>query len=89
MALGAGSANVLRLVVGEGMWAALIGMAIGLPGVYLVGKTLKGLLYNVGAMDVRALIGVALVLLAAALVACYIPARRATRIDPLSALRQE
>jgi putative ABC transport system permease protein len=89
MALGAGSPQVLRLVVGEGMWAALIGMAIGLPGVYLVGKTLKGLLYNVGAMDVRALIGVALVLLAAALVACYIPARRATRIDPLSALRQE
>ena len=89
MALGAGSPQVLRLVVGEGMWAALIGMAIGLPGVYLVGKTLKGLLYNVGAMDLRALIGVALVLLAAALVACYIPARRATRIDPLSALRQE
>jgi len=89
MALGAGSAHVLTLVVGEGMWAALIGMAIGLPGVYLVGKTLKGLLYNVGALDVRALIGVTAVLLASALVACYIPARRATRIDPLAALRQE
>jgi putative ABC transport system permease protein len=89
IALGAGSSQVLKLVVGEGMWAALIGMAIGLPGVYLVGKTLKGLLYNVGALDVRALIGVSLVLLAAALVACYVPARRATRIDPLSALRQE
>jgi putative ABC transport system permease protein len=89
MALGAGSADVLKLVVGEGMWAALIGMAIGFPGVYFVGKTLKGLLYNVGAMDVRALIGVALVLLASALVACYVPSRRATRIDPLAALRQE
>jgi len=89
MALGAGSAHVLKLVVGEGMWAALIGMVVGLPGVYLVGKTLKGLLYNVGAMDVRALIGVALVLLASALVACYVPARHATRIDPLAALRQE
>ncbi len=89
MALGAGSAHVLRLVVGEGMWAALIGMAIGLPGVYLVGKTLRGLLYNVGALDMRALIGVALVLLASALAACYVPARRATRIDPLAALRQE
>ncbi len=89
MALGAGGPQVLRLVVGEGMRAALFGMAIGLPGVYLVGKTLKGLLYNVGAMDFRALIGVALVLFAAALLACYLPARRATRIDPLAALRQE
>jgi len=73
----------------EGMWAALIAMAIGLPGVQLVGKTRKSPLYNVGAMDVRALIGVALVLLASALVACYVPARRATRIDPLAALRQQ
>ncbi len=89
MALGAGSAQVLRLVVSEGMRAALIGMALGLPGVYLVGKTLSKLLYNVGAMDVRALIGVAVVLLAAALLACYVPARRATKIDPISALRQE
>jgi putative ABC transport system permease protein len=89
MALGAGSPQVLKLVVGEGMRAALIGMVVGLPGVYLVGKTLKSLLYNVGAMDVRALIGVAVVLLASALVACYVPARRATRIDPLAALRQE
>ena len=71
------------------MWAALLGMAIGIPGVYLVGKTLKTMLYNVGTLDVRALVGVALVLLAAALVACYLPARRATRIDPLVALRQE
>ncbi len=89
IALGAGSREVLRLVVGEGMWAALLGMAIGIPGVYLVGKTLKTMLYNVGTLDVRALVGVALVLLAAALVACYLPARRATRIDPLVALRQE
>lgn len=89
IALGAGTKEVLRLVVGEGMWAALLGMAVGIPGVYLVGKTLKTMLYNVGALDVRALAGVALVLLAAALVACYLPARRATRIDPLVALRQE
>jgi putative ABC transport system permease protein len=89
MALGAGSAQVLRLVVSEGMRAALIGMALGLPGVYLVGKTLSKLLYNVGAMDVRALIGVAVVLLGAALLACYVPAKRATKIDPISALRQE
>jgi putative ABC transport system permease protein len=89
IALGAGTREVLRLVVGEGMWAALLGMAIGIPGVYLVGRTLKAMLYNVGALDVGALVGVALVLLGAALVACYLPARRATRIDPLVALRQE
>jgi putative ABC transport system permease protein len=89
MALGAGSAQVLRLVVGEGMWAALIGMAVGLPGVYLVGRALKSLLYNVGAMDVRALAGVAVVLLVSALLACYVPARRAAKIDPMAALRQE
>jgi putative ABC transport system permease protein len=89
MALGAGSVQVLRLVVSEGMWAALIGMAVGLPGVYFVGKTLKSLLYNVGAMDPRALIGVAIVLLVSALVACYLPARRATKIDPMAALRRE
>jgi putative ABC transport system permease protein len=89
MALGAGAGEVLRLVVGEGMWAALLGMAVGIPGVYLVGKTLTTLLYNVGALDARALVGVALVLLGAALVACYLPARRATKIDPLAALRQE
>src|SRR5580698_10464465 len=89
IALGAGRADVLKLVVGEGMRAALIGMAIGLPGAYFVGKTLNSLLYNVGVLDVRALIGVAIVLLASALVACYVPARRATKIDPLAALRQE
>jgi len=71
------------------MWAAVIGMAIGFPGVYFVGKTLKVFLYNVGALDVRALIAVTVVLLLAALAACYIPARRATKIDPLVALRQE
>lgn len=89
MALGAGSSHVLKLVVGEGMWAALIGMAIGLPGVYFVGRALKSLLYNVGTMDVRALVGVGIVLLISALVACYLPARRATKIDPMAALRQE
>jgi putative ABC transport system permease protein len=89
MALGAGTNHVLRLVVGEGMRSALIGMAIGLPGVYFVGKSLKGMLYNVGALDSRALIAVTIILLASALLACYFPARRATKIDPISALRQE
>ena len=89
IALGAGTSQVLKQLVGEGMKSALIGMALGLPGVYLVGKTLSSQLYNVGAIDVRALIAVAAILLAAALLACYAPARRATKIDPMKALRQE
>ncbi len=89
IALGAGTPHVLKQLVGEGMTSALIGMAVGLPGVYFVGKTLRSLLYNVGAIDVRALLAVATILLASALLACYAPARRATKIDPMTALRQE
>jgi putative ABC transport system permease protein len=89
IALGAGTPHVLKQLVGEGMTSALIGMAVGLPGVYFVGKTLRSLLYNVGAIDVRALLAVAAILLASALLACYAPARRATKIDPMTALRQE
>jgi putative ABC transport system permease protein len=89
IALGARNSQVLGLVVSEGMRAALIGMLIGLPGVYFVGRLLKTVLYNVGAIDARALAAVAFILVVAALLACYVPARRATRIDPLVALRQE
>ncbi len=89
IALGAGTSQVLKQLVGEGMTSALIGMAIGLPGAYLVGKTLRSQLYNVGAIDTRALFAVGAVLLISALLACYAPARRATKIDPMKALRQE
>jgi putative ABC transport system permease protein len=89
MALGAGRSQVLLLVIREGMKSALIGLALGLPGVYFLGRTLKSLLYDVGAFDVRAFAGVAVVLLVSALLACYLPARRATKIDPMAALRQE
>ena len=89
IALGARTGHVMKQLVGEGMGSALIGMAVGLPGVYFAGKALRNLLYDVGAIDVRALLAVAAVLLAAALVACYAPARRATKVDPLTALRQE
>ena len=89
MALGAGRGQVLRLVVGDGMKAALIGLALGAPGAWLVGRTLHGLLYKVGEFDARSFTVVVTTLLAAALVACYMPARRATKIDPMSALRDE
>jgi len=80
---------VLRLVVKDGMKSALIGLALGLPGVYFVGRTVKSLLYNVNAFDGRSFVGVLLTLLAAALLACYVPAQRATKIDPMVALREE
>jgi len=89
MALGAERFRLLRLVIGEGMTSALIGLLLGLPGVYLVGRMLNALLYNVGAFDWRSLAAVIAVLLGAGLVACYIPARRAARIDPMKALRDE
>jgi putative ABC transport system permease protein len=89
MALGAGRAQVLRLVVSDGMKAALAGLALGIPGAWFVGRTLRGLLYNVGAFDGRSFAAVVATLLVAALLACYLPARRATRIDPMSALRDE
>ena len=89
MALGARRIELVRLVVGEGMLSALIGLALGLPGVYFVGRMLKALLYNVGAFDWRSFAAVIAVLLAAGLLACYIPARRAARIDPMKALRDE
>ena len=89
MALGAGRGQVLGLIINEGMKSALIGLAIGLPGVYFVGRTMKNLLYEVATVDVGALVAVIAVLLGAALLACYLPARRATKIDPLAALRSE
>jgi len=89
MALGAGRAQVLRLMVGDGMKAALAGLALGLPGAWFVGRTLRGLLYNVSGFDWRSLAAVVVTLLAAALLACYLPALHATKIDPMSALRDE
>ncbi|HTP69826.1 MAG TPA: ABC transporter permease [Dongiaceae bacterium] len=89
MALGAGTQQVLKHIVGEGMRAALVGMAIGLPGAYFVGTIMRSQLYNVAAVDGLALLAVTVVLLTSALLACYWPARRATRIDPLVALREE
>jgi putative ABC transport system permease protein len=71
------------------MKAALIGMAVGIPGAYFMGRVMRKQLYNVAASDGFALLGVTFVVLASAFLACYWPARRATNIDPLVALRQE
>ena len=89
IALGAGPGRVLSLVLREGMLLAVTGLALGLGGTYLVGRTMQSVLYEVTAMDPLAVGGVAVLLLIAAVLACYLPARRATRVDPMSALRCE
>lgn len=88
MALGASHGSVLRMVVKQGMSLVLMGMAIGFGAALLVGRILSRVLFGVGADDLVSLGGAALVLGAVAFVACYLPARGATRLDPLVALRQ-
>ena len=87
MALGADSRRVLLLVLQEGLLLASAGLMLGLAGTYLVGRSMKSILYGVTAVDPVALAAVAAVLLLAAVLACYVPARRATRVDPMVALR--
>jgi len=89
MALGAGPAQVLRLVLQEGMLLALAGLVVGMGGTYFVGRVMKSMLYQVTVIDPVAFSAVTVVLLLSALLACYIPARRATRVDPMVALREE
>jgi putative ABC transport system permease protein len=89
MALGATRSQVLSLVLREGLVLAVFGLALGLLGGVLVGRAVQSMLYQVGAIDPVTLSGVALLLFAAALLACYLPARRATKVNPMVALRRE
>jgi putative ABC transport system permease protein len=89
MALGAERNSIFRLVLGQGMSLMGIGILIGLVGALAVGRALMSLLYNVGALDAGAVITAVFSLLAVALIACCVPARRATRVDPIVALRTE
>jgi putative ABC transport system permease protein len=89
VALGAQRSDVLRLVVGQGMRLVILGVLIGIAGALVVTRLLESLLFGVSATDPATFAVVAAVLSFVALLACYIPARRATRVDPLVALRYE
>ena len=79
----------MRLVVGQGSRAALIGVVVGIAGALGLTHFLSSLLFGVGANDPATFLGVPIALVAVALLACYIPARRAMRVDPVVALRHE
>ena len=89
MALGAHRRQVLGQVLREGMLTALAGTALGAVGAILAGRALAGAVYGVDAGNPLTFVAVAVTLLAAALVACVVPARRAASVDPMVALRQE
>jgi putative ABC transport system permease protein len=89
MALGASRGNVVRMVMREGLALAGIGLVLGWVGAYFVGRAMQSMLFGVAALDVSAFCAVGLMLMIAALVACYFPARRAAAIEPMQALRTE
>jgi len=89
MALGARMSDVLKLVLKNGMSLALIGAAVGVAGAFATTRVMSSLLFGVAPTDLATFTSVVVVLLVVAFVACYIPARRATKVDPLVALRYE
>jgi putative ABC transport system permease protein len=89
LALGAGRLHVIWLILKEASLLAAVGLAIGLAGSVLVGRTMRTTLYGVGAMDFSVIVSVGVILFVTALFASYLPARRAARIDPMKALRTD
>ena len=89
IALGAGRFDVMRIVIAEGLRLAAIGLVLGLAGACLVSRGMQSLLYGVNGLDLTAFSMVAAILVASALLACCIPARRAVSVDPVIALRQD
>jgi putative ABC transport system permease protein len=89
MALGAKRGDVIRLILKQGLALTLIGLAVGIAGALAAARAMSGLLYGVSAADPVTFVAISLMLLAVALLACYLPARRAAKVDPMVALRFE
>jgi putative ABC transport system permease protein len=89
MALGAQSHDVIKLIISQGMKPALRGVVIGVGSALALTRWMKGFLFGVSATDPMTFATIALLLSAVALLACWIPARRATKVDPLQALRHD
>ncbi len=89
LAVGAQPRQVLLLVLKQGLGLTVVGVVLGLAAAFALTRLLSGLLFGVAAVDVTTFASISLLLVIVSLLACYLPARRAMRIDPLSALRYE
>jgi ABC-type antimicrobial peptide transport system permease subunit len=88
MALGADRRQVVRLMLREGLRTALLGTVLGCLGAYFVGRAMQGMFFGVSPIDPGRFAAIALLLVATALIGCYVPARRAAALDPVAALRE-